>query len=80
VSEQVHGHEVMQMMLLSGKNYTRSELINEIESRFGTEVTFYTCSAENLSAKGLVDFLEDKGKFIEADGGFNTDPSLMCND
>ena len=80
MSEQVHGHEVMQMMLSSGKNYTRGELINEIKSQFGSDIRFYTCSAENLTAEGLVEFLEGKGKFVEGNGGFNTDPSLMCDD
>ena len=80
MSEPIHGHEVMQMMLSSGKNYTRTELIGEIESKFGPEVRFYTCSAENMTAESLVEFLEAKGKFVGGDAGFNTDPSLMCSD
>lgn len=76
--EHIHGHEVIQMMLESGKSYTRTSLAADIVGKFGPTARFYTCSAENLTPEGLIDFLESKGKFIAREDGFQTSSDLMC--
>ena len=76
--EQIHGHEVLQMMLDSGKAYTRSSLLADIVGRFGADSRFFTCSAESLSPEGLIDFLQAKGKFVPCEEGFQTSADLMC--
>ena len=77
--EQVHGHEVMAMMIESGKVYTRASLQADIIERFGEGTRFYTCSAEHMTADELISFLEARGKFHDAAGGFNTDQGKMCD-
>lgn len=74
-----HGHEVLAMM--QGQSYaTREELIEAIIAKFGVEERFYTCCAENLTAGGLVDFLEARGKFMPTDDqGFTADQSKVCS-
>lgn len=74
-----HGHEVLAMM--QGQSYaTREQLIAAIIDKFGAEERFYTCCAENLTAAGLVDFLEGRGKFMPAgDNGFTADQTKVCN-
>ncbi len=74
----IHGHEVLQMMLASGEQYTVATLEAAIIALFGEEARFHTCSAENLSAAELVAFLQKKGKFIAANKGFNTHESKIC--
>ena len=76
--EQIHGHEVIQMMLQSGKAYTRASLLTDIVATFGPEARFFTCSAENLTAEGVIDFLQAKGKFVPCEVGFQTSAELMC--
>lgn len=76
--QSIHGHEVLQMMISSGESYTVATLEAAIIDRFGKEVRFHTCSAENLSAAELVAFLQKKGKFIAAEEGFNTHESKIC--
>jgi probable metal-binding protein len=76
---QIHGHEVMLMMLDSGSAYTRESLRQAILDRFGPEARFFTCSAENLTAEGLVEFLAERGKFVPGTAGFNTAPTKMCH-
>ncbi len=75
---QIHGHEVIQMMMKSGKAYTRASLLADIIATFGPEARFFTCSAENLSPEGLIDFLQAKGKFVPCQDGFQTSADLMC--
>lgn len=77
--ESIHGHEVMHMMMESGKAYTAESLLQDITDRFGNDSRFHTCSAEDLTAAELIDFLKARGKFVEEEEGFKTDPEKMCN-
>lgn len=56
ISNMVHGHEVLEMM--QGHSYSEKSLLEAIIARFGTGERFYTCSADNLTAQGLIDFLK----------------------
>lgn len=76
---QIHGHEVMAMMIESGTPYTRESLRAAIVARFGADATFYTCSAEHMTPDELITFLQARGKFVAADGGFQTDASKVCD-
>jgi probable metal-binding protein len=77
--KQIHGHEVLQMMLSSGKPYTRESLVADILHHFGSDARFYTCSADQMTAAELVAFLERKGKFHHTATGFQTAPEKICN-
>jgi probable metal-binding protein len=79
MTNQTHGHEVMQMMVESGAAYTRASLEAAIKERFGADARFYTCSAEGMTAAELIEFLAQRGKFIEKADGFSTAPDKICN-
>lgn len=72
-----HGHEVLAMML--GHSYTEEGLLKAILDRFGPEERFFTCSADNLTARGLIDFLKEHGKFMPLGEGFTVDSAKVCN-
>ena len=78
MSASVHGHEVMHMMLQASTPFTKASLIADIEQKFGAETRFHTCSAENMTAAELVEFLERKGKFIPAGDGFCSSEDKIC--
>lgn len=78
MSEQIHGHEVMAMMMEEGRVYTRATLRAAIVERFGEEARFFTCSAANMTAEELIGFLAGRGKFIEEDEGLRMEPDRMC--
>lgn len=69
---------MLQMMLTSGKTYSKASLAEEISKTFGPEARFYTCSAEDLTAGQLVEFLEARGKFIPQGEGIQTSAHLIC--
>lgn len=75
----IHGHEVIRMMLESGKPYTRASLKKEIANTFGQDVLFHTCSAFNMTADDLIDFLDAHGKLLNLEGGFTTNSDKICN-
>lgn len=72
-----HGHEVLAMM--QGHSYSEQSLLEAIIDRFGPEERFYTCSADNLTAQGLIDFLKERGKFKPDEVGFTVDTTKVCN-
>ena len=72
----IHGHEVLAMM--QGHSYSENSLLEAIIEKFGADERFYTCSAENLTAQGLIDFLKEHGKFKLMDDGFTSDTTKVC--
>lgn len=74
----IHGHAVMHLMLESGATYTESTLLAAIAQRFGADARFHTCSAENLTAEELIEFLAARGKFVPAGDGFRLPPDQLC--
>jgi len=79
MTEQVHGHEVMRMMVESNNSYNKESLREAIEEKFGAATKFYTCSASDMTADELIDFLDSRGKFLGQKDSFNTESSKICN-
>jgi probable metal-binding protein len=78
-SPSIHGHDVMHMIADAGRSFSKSELIAEIGAKFGEEARFHTCSAENMDAGELVDFLIARGKFHSTDEqALSLDESAIC--
>lgn len=75
--KRLHAHEVLNMM--GTKTYTEDRLKKEIVDTFGADTRFYTCSADNLDAGQLVEFLKQKGKFKPQEEGFAFDETKRCN-
>jgi len=78
-SESIHGHDVIGMIVESGKAWKRDDLLVAIEARWGRGARFHTCSAEGMDAQGLIEFLAARQKFIESDDGVTMDESKVCN-
>ena len=78
MSESIHGHQVMEMMATSGKNYSKAELKSEIFFKFGENVRFHTCMGSDLTADDLIDFLASKGKFVESEQGISMPQEHLC--
>lgn len=75
--EQIHGHEVLDMM--EGKTFSEQSLENAIIEKFGKDQRFFTCSAQNLTAKELIQFLKERGKFKPENDGFTVNSQNRCN-
>ncbi|MCA9259959.1 MAG: YecH family protein [Planctomycetales bacterium] len=75
----IHGHEVMRMMVESGIAYDEAGLEAAMVEKFGSEARFCTCSAQGMTAHELIQFLAAKGKFIPSASGFTTAPDKICD-
>lgn len=78
-NSQVHGHEVIAMMMQSRGSYTRESLAAAIRAKFGPAARFYTCCASDLTPEELIVFLEERGKFVPRDAGFAINPEHRCD-
>ena len=76
--ESIHGHDVIDMIQQATRAYSRAELVAAIGGKFGADARFHTCSAEGLTAEGLIDFLAARGKFLPSDITLSIDPSKVC--
>lgn len=73
-----HAHKILEMM--HGKNFTEESLIKMIQDNFGTDTRFHTCSAQDMDAQAIVNFLKEKGKFKPAtDDAFTVDETAVCD-
>ncbi|MFM2483526.1 YecH family metal-binding protein [Celerinatantimonas yamalensis] len=79
MTQSIHGHEVMKMMLSSDQSYSRESLCAAILAKYGQNTRFHTCSKENMRADELVDFLQSRGKFVTTQNGFTTLAEKICN-
>lgn len=79
VKEEIHGHEVLEMMLSSGRTFSRTSLIETIDQKFGKDARFYICSGGGMTAAQLVDTLAAKGKFMGTEEAFEFNPDRRCD-
>lgn len=77
MAKQVHGGEVKQMVVASGKTHTRESLLKEINDNFGADTIFHSCSADSMNADELISFFEANGKLHLKNGKLEFD---VCHD
>ena len=76
---EIHGHEVLEMMIESGLNYSNESLKTAIDTKFGTDARFFICSGGNMTANELIEALWAKGKFSGGVDSFVFDPANRCD-
>ncbi len=74
----IHGHDVLDLLDDPQTRYTRATFMEAIEARFGDGARFHTCSARELTAAGLLNLLEARGKFLESEGYLRRTPGASC--
>ena len=75
----IHAHEVMRMMLKLNRDFSRESLGEAIIERFGEKARFHSCSAAGMDVNEVIDFLENRGKFVARADGFNTAQDKICD-
>ncbi len=76
----IHGHDVMRKMIETDVPFTEASLKAAIDSWFGPNARFHTCSAENMTADELIAFLAERRKFFADGTGFRVDEDEICDD
>ncbi|MCL1048323.1 YecH family protein [Shewanella abyssi] len=79
MSDSIHGHQVMELMLQHGQSLSQEALKALMHKTFGADAHYHTCSAQEMNAEELIAFLEKKGKFIHSEAGIATAADRICN-
>lgn len=79
MKQDIHGHMVLNLLLNAEKPLSRSQLEGMIESEFGSDVCFHTCSQQGLTLTELLDFLLSKKKVVELESGLTANPDRICH-
>lgn len=74
----IHAHNILNMLSQSGAVFTPDSLAAAVGTKYGSDVTFHTCSKEGLSLSELLAFFLERGKVFEHQGALVADPSRMC--
>lgn len=75
---QIHGHDVIDFMIAAKMPFARATLLEAMQVKFGPEARYHTCSAENMTADQLIDFLAQRGKFKGSAAAFTVDTDRVC--
>ena len=78
MTDSIHGHDVMHMIADTRRAFSKAGLVSEIQQKFGEAARFHTCSADNMSAGELVDFLIARGKFTGEPNALTLDTREIC--
>jgi len=79
MSDSIHGHQVMQMMLDHDVTFTKASLKAKMTEMFGAQARYHTCSAREMDADQLIDFLDARGKFVGEQEAFTTAADKICS-
>lgn len=78
MTESVHGHAVLEMLLAQPEGISKAELKAQMQQRFGADARYHTCSASDMDAEALIAFLAARGKFVDASAGITTQADKIC--
>ena len=79
MKQDIHDHTVLNILLESETPLSRTQLEEMIESEFGRDVCFHTCSQQELTLTALLEFLLSKKKVIELEAGLTANPDRICH-
>ncbi|ABI39501.1 conserved hypothetical protein [Shewanella sp. MR-4] len=79
MSDSVHGHDVMALMVAQENPLLKPEFIALMAQTFGETARYHTCSAENLQAEELISLLVGKGKILESAQGLTLVAGRQCH-
>ncbi len=79
ISESVHGHEILRLLLETPEPLTQAELRGIAAREFGADARYHTCSAAEMTLDDLIVFLMGRGKLSESDGRLIVHRREICN-
>lgn len=75
---QIHGHDVLHLLLEANPPLTRPQLAEEATRLWGPDARFHTCSAFDMTLNELLAFLVARGKIADVRGTLVADITKIC--
>ncbi len=76
----IHGHEILRLVLAAPQGLARAELVGQAQQRFGAAARYRTCSTQGMTLEELLAFLLSRGKLVERESRLVADAGQMCAD
>ncbi|MGF1680866.1 YecH family metal-binding protein [Photobacterium minamisatsumaniensis] len=76
---QIHAHTVLNMLLADDATYTIASLKQAVETEYGEEVRFHTCSQQDLTFDALLSFFLERRKVIQDGECIVANRERMCS-
>lgn len=78
-TQPIHAHSVLDLFALRTEGIESHQAIPQIEDAFGTDARFFACSASDMTAAELMEFLLRREKLVEADGRLHLNRANICS-
>lgn len=75
----IHGHDIIDLVASHAEGIRISELAGIVATRYGSAVTFHTCSAEGMNLDELLAFLDARDKVRLEGDRVHPGDSPSCN-
>ena len=75
----VHAHSVLELFALQANGIETAQAVPHIEDTFGTGARFFACSASDMTAAQLMEFLLRREKIVETDGRLHLNRANLCS-
>ncbi|MGF1784426.1 YecH family protein [Photobacterium swingsii] len=79
MTESVHAHNVLNMLLEDGADFSLDSLRQAVVALYGEDVRFHTCSLQDLTFDALLTFLLDRRKVIQDGDKIMANRERMCS-
>lgn len=80
MSQQVHGHRILELIIDAGGVMPLAQLRSSATSQYGNDAQYYTCSAHGMSFDSLMDFLLRRQKVSIQGEDVTVHVHNMCHD
>lgn len=79
MSNNVHVHDILNLMEASQATYTNETLATALHQAFGADAKYRSCKVQGMSAQEAIEFLKHKGKFEGSETEFKKAPGHCCS-
>ena len=80
MSDSIHAHEVLRILMDAESAMTTEELRTQVEHQFGADASFHTCSMQGMRFDDLVEFLLARDKVNPTGQGLLVRRDRVCSD
>lgn len=79
MSQDIHGHAILEHIIAAGGRLPLRELRQFAEQTYGSDATYHTCSASQMSLDQLLVFLKTRNKISVAGEQVTVHVENVCN-
>lgn len=80
MSQNIHGHEILERIVSAGGSLSLSALRSAAQAAHGADASYFTCSAHGMSFDELMGFLVRRNKIAISNDTVTVFVEALCRD